>query len=124
MREAILLFHFTGMDRRNKLMRALLPLRLRIKEIAEEDFGKPIGYLAGNRDIDSLEDAGRKQEVPGEMLVMAGLSGQRIDQVLKAIRKSGISIPYKAVLTASNQNWNAGELYEELKKEHERMAGI
>lgn len=143
MRETILLFHFTDKDRRNKLMRALLPLRMKVKEILPEDYGKQMGYLAGLKEfttqeekdfVKQLQTEGQphmedisaqnpSQEFPGEMMVMAGLGGGRIDQVLRAVRKSGISVPYKAVLTAANQTWNAWELFAEIKKEHETMSG-
>lgn len=122
MRETILLFHFTDRDRRNRLTRALLPLRVKIKEIPLEDYGKPVGCLAGMRDLEPERVICKGEELSGELLVMAGLSDSRIDQVLRAVRKSGLSIPYKAVLTASNQNWNVCELFEEIKAEHERMS--
>ena len=115
-------------------MRALFPLRMKVKEISPEDYAKPMGYLAGMKEFlpDAEESSlgtvsAEKQDCVedfiGEMLVMAGLVGSRVDQVLRAIRKSGISVPYKAVLTASNQSWNAYELFAEIKKEHELMTG-
>lgn len=124
-------------------MRALLPLRMKVKEVLPEDYGKPVGYLAGLKEfapkaekdnMERLQGEGEShiedisgqtsfQEFPGEMMVMAGLVGGRIDQVLRAVRKSGISVPYKAVLTAANQTWNAWELFSEIKKEHETMSG-
>ncbi len=121
MREIILIAACSDKDRRNKLTRALLPLRIRLKEISKEDYGKPIGFLAGLKELDPGELVWTGEELSGELLVMAGLSSQRVDQVLKAIRKSGLSIPYKAVLTASNQGWNVWELFQEIKKEHEQM---
>lgn len=123
MRETILLFHFSDKDRRNRLTRALLPLRMKIREITKEDYGKPIGYLAGNKELASEEEVYTGEELPGELLVMAGLTSARIDQVLKAIRRSGILVPYKAVLTPSNQSWKVTELFEEIRTEHERMTG-
>lgn len=125
-------------------MRALLPLRVKVKNIPPEDYDKQIGCLAGMKGFqedaegaslsggeEEQEFSGKglkgeqtvPEEFPGEMLVMAGIAGNRLDQVLRAIRKTGISVPYKAVLTASNQSWNAWELFAEIKKEHEVMAG-
>ncbi|MCI9083542.1 MAG: DUF3783 domain-containing protein [Lachnospiraceae bacterium] len=121
MREVILLFHFTDKDRRNRLTRALFPLRMRIKEISLEDYGKPVGCLAGIKELEPKGEICTGDELTGELLVMAGLDSNRIDQVLRAVRKSGVSVPYKAVLTAENQNWNVWQLFEEIKAEHERM---
>ena len=124
MRETILLFHFTDKDRRNRLTRALLPLRMKIKEIPLEDYGKPVGYLAGIKELETEEAACEGEDLSGEFLVMAGLGSDRIDQVLRAVRKSGISVPYKAVLTGENQKWDVWKLFEEIKAEHERMSSL
>ncbi len=135
MRETILLFHFTDQSRRNKLVKALLPLRVRVvADISEEDYKKPVGYLAGVKELSSEGGTMDLPELPeekphpqkgimGEMMVMAGFSSGRIDQVLRAVRKSGVPVPYKAALTASNQTWDAYRLFEEIKSEHETMSG-
>lgn len=137
MRETILLVHFTDQEKRKKLTRALLPLGLRMKEVGREDYGKAVGVLAGQKGISQEEteqeegfsgpepgaEGPIEQELSGELLIMAGLSGPRIDQVLRAIRKAGLSLPYKAVLTASNQSWNVWKLFQEIKEEHQRMSG-
>ncbi|EOS25616.1 hypothetical protein C806_01743 [Lachnospiraceae bacterium 3-1] len=122
MRETILLFHFSDKDRKNRLTRALLPLRMKIREVVKEDYLQPVGYLAGKKEISPLEESYQGEELEGEMILMAGLSGGQVDMVLKAIRKSGVGpIPYKAVLTASNQEWNVLKLFQEIKAEHEQM---
>lgn len=60
--------------------------------------------------------------LPAPMIVMAGVTGNRLNTVLQAIRKSGIgAVPYKAVLTETNRTWKAKELLQELMKEHEEM---
>lgn len=122
MKATILLFHFSDKDRRNKLTRALLPLRMKIREVSREDYLQPVGYLAGKKDIPPLDETYDGEELEGEMLLMAGLLGPQMDQVLKAVRKSGIGpVPYKAVLTSANQSWNALKLFQEIKSEHEQM---
>ncbi len=122
MKATILLFHFSDKDRRNKLTRALLPLRIKIREVSREDYLQPVGYLAGKKDIPPLDETYDGEELEGEMLLMAGLLGPQMDQVLKAVRKSGIGpVPYKAVLTSANQSWNALKLFQEIKSEHEQM---
>ena len=124
MRETILLFHFTDTDQRNRLVRALFPLRMKIKEISREDYGNPVGYLAGNKELVPEKELVTGDEISGQMLVMAGLSSGRVDQVLRALRKARIFVPYKAVLTTANQSWNVWELFEEIKKEHEKMSDL
>lgn len=128
MKETILLFGFEEREKQRRLVRALLPLKLRVREVEKKDFGRPVGYLSGEKDVlpaDDGGDMGNDRSLDGEMLLMAGLSSGRVDQVLHAIRKAGTGpIPYKAVLTGSNRNWNAYQLLEELKKEHESMKNM
>lgn len=120
MKETILLFHFSDKNRKNKLARALLPLHMKIREVAKEDYLQPVGYLAGNKELSPSEESYQGEEMEGEMMLMAGLSDMRVDMVLKAIRKSGAGpIPYKAVLTPSNQEWNVLKLFAEIKAEHD-----
>lgn len=124
MRETVLLFNFSDREKRNKVTRALFPLKLKIKEIEKKDYLQPIGYLAGNKEILPTDGEYDGEELEGEMLVMAGLTSARIDMVLKALRRSGAgSIPYKASMTPTNQNWNPVQLFEEIRKEHEKMHG-
>ena len=136
MRETILLFGFSK-ERQSKLMRALLPLKMRIKRIEQEQLGQPLGVLAGQQPAEEKQSSekgaeekqsqgkaaeGCGQALGDEMLVMAGLTSARVDAVLAALRKGKAGpIPYKAVLTETNQQWNAWELLEELKQEHARF---
>lgn len=122
MRETILLFHFTDKEKRNKVVSALFPLKLKIKEIEKKDYLQPIGFLAGSKDVLPVEEEYDGSELEGEMLVMAGISGAGIDMVLRALRRSGVGpIPYKATMTPTNQHWNAVRLFAEIKEEHEKM---
>lgn len=124
MKETILLFHFTDREKRNKVAGALFPLKIKIKEVEKKDYLQPIGFLAGSKDIPPVEEEYEGEELGGEMLVMAGISGPRMDLVLRALRKSGAgSIPYKAAMTPTNQYWNPVQLFTEIKEEHEKMHG-
>lgn len=123
MKETILLFHFNE-ERQKILTRSLLPLRIRIKAVKQEEMHLPVGYLAGVLTIsqEQMMQSEKVQDVDSEMIVLAGVSGARLDEILAAIRRSGIGpVPYKAVLTETNQYWNADFLLAELKREHEMM---
>lgn len=61
------------------------------------------------------------QELSDPMLVLAFLAPGRLDEVLLALRRQHVVLPYKAVLTESNASWTAPALLDELKKEHEAM---
>ena len=56
------------------------------------------------------------------MIVFAFFDDNRLNQALAALKKSGAGpLPYKAVLTPTNQFWTAHECLAELKREHEAM---
>ena len=61
-------------------------------------------------------------ELPAEMLVFSGMTSEQIDLFLAEYRKMGISpIACKAVITPVNIFWDAGNLAEELLKEHNQL---
>jgi len=56
------------------------------------------------------------------MLIMVGMTSSQIDGLIMAFRKNGISkVNCKAVLTETNQYWDALKLYQELKLEHDTL---
>ena len=125
MRPTILLYRFSKADF-TKLAKQLLPMKLRLKQVNPMDYGKPIGVFAGIKELEPVEiEEAPVKELSDPMLVFCGLGNSQLDLVLSAIRRSGIGpVPYKAILTPSNQTWNAHKLLEELKQEHAKMQQI
>ena len=123
MRETVLLYNFNG-ERKKQLTKALLPLGFRLKAVAKEDYLKPVGFLAGLKDMEDNGSVYEGEEFQDEMMLMAGFTSVRIDTLIGALRKNGVGrINYKAVLTETNKNWDSVSLFQELKKEHEYMTG-
>ena len=122
MKEVILLFNFEQTKAR-KLTTQLLMMKFKVKVVKEEEWGYPVGYLCGSLEtIEENEKTPEEQKLDSAMLVMAGVDGNRLNQVLNAIKKSGIGkVPYKAVVTETNQHWLPQNLLQELKLEHEEM---
>lgn len=125
MRECILLFGFDQI-RQRKLAARLLPARFRVRVVKEGELDLPVGFLAGIEELtpDTAEQKLSAAVLDAPMILMAGVTSDRLDQVIRAVKQSGIGpVPYKAVLTETNQSWKAAELLEELKKEHEAITG-
>ena len=112
MEKCALLFHFEE-QRAQKLKKALSRLEIAVKQVKPEEYGLPLGLLAG---------------LPGSFLFAArgaagspqpaGAAGQK--EALDAMRRAGVSgIALKAMLTETNRFWNARQLVWELKREHE-----
>lgn len=117
MREALLLF---GGERiLPQMRRALLPLKVYIRPIPEGEYTCTLEALAGGEKGAAESYAG--PAFPEPMAVFAGFHGSRMDNVLMALRRAKIRIDRKAMLTATNRQWTALMLYEELGREHEAM---
>lgn len=124
MKETILLYGFQDETRLTKVKKALILLGMRMRVVVPADYSKPVGYMAGIKELETDTEAYGGLAFENEMMVMAGLSSSRVDAVILALRKAGIGrIDYKAVLTPTNQTWSAVTLYEEIAREHEAMHG-
>jgi hypothetical protein len=121
MKPTILLFNFTDKPVLDKIIRAILPLKIKIKTVNKEDYLQPIGYLAGKKDIAGAQEIYNGPELDDMMLLLADMTNSQLNQLLLSLRKAGLVINLKAVLTENNEHWNTLQLYEELQKEHEAM---
>lgn len=56
------------------------------------------------------------------MLVLSGFTEERLEEFLGNLKKSGVpKIGLKAVVTETNAQWTAYQLYEQLKEEHRQL---
>ena len=122
MKETILLFNANNKAVNLKIQKALFPLKIRLKKVDKKDYNQPLGYLAGINKITPVEGNDNGTELEDMMIIFAFLSDAKLNQVLASLRKCGAGpFPYKAILTPTNQFWNARQCFEEVKKEHEAM---
>ena len=121
MKPTVLLFNFSDKLRYDSFVKTVLPMKIKIKKVDKEDYLQPVGYLAGKKDIASIEEKYNGPEIEDEMLLISDLTDMELNKLLLLLRKAELRISLKAVLTQNNQNWNALQLYEELKKEHEAL---
>ncbi len=122
MKETILLFHVPDKDTLLKIEMALFPLHVRLRRVAKEDYNQPLGALAGIKDIPKLSESYEGEELNDTLFVFAFFTDARLNQALAALRKSGAGpFPYKAILTPTNQTWNAMQCFREIKEEREAI---
>lgn len=122
--EKVLLFHFTEGPQLKAVRTILFLMQLPERLVRKEEYGRPIRELLEKEGDNQTAGANHMmRELDGQMVVFAGVQGDRLDSLLSLLRSNPAcgSIPYKAVLTERNQNWNAYMLFEELKREHEAM---
>ncbi len=102
----------------------LVRMKIRIRNISPEQLNRKVGSLAG---VSGCEETAAAPSVPAEqifpdeVLVLHRFSERRLDELLLAMRKAGVRIPLKAVVTESNCDWTFLELCEEVRQEHQRM---
>ncbi len=124
MRETILVFGATQEELRLRLQKALMPLKVRLTFVRSEDYGQPLGRLAGLKDLPAGQDVDQEHEISDTMIVFAFLSDEKLGRALTALRGSGAGpLPYKAVLTDTNKFWTPAECLEEQRREHEQLNG-
>ena len=126
----ILLYNITNEEQKKKIKALILRLKIRARIVEKDRYIEPIGSLAG-MDIDTMQDPsdrsfaetpeGDMTDFSDEMLIFCFLSDGLLNQMLQGLRKSGVYIPLKAVLTPSNCMWNSYMMHREIAKEHALM---
>lgn len=102
----------------------LVRMGIRIKNIGPEQANQKVGYLAGlegfEEELAGLDEA--LPAIPEEVMLLYGFSGDRLDALLKQLRKNKASVALKAILTQTNCGWSFYQLYEEIREEHQMMS--
>lgn len=121
-RETVLFYEPKGGAQGALLKSILVRMGVRIKNVPAEAVGQTIGCLLGRKDFDARENP-EAPALPEPMLVLDGFTDKRLEILLREMKKSGVSVPYKAIVTETNLGWLFHQLYEELAAEHEAMQG-
>lgn len=122
--EKVLLFNFKEEAQLKAVRTILFLIQIPERLVQKEEYGRPLKELLEEGEGNWPAKANHMmRELDGQMIVFAGIQGDRLDSLLSLLRSNPAcgSIPYKAVLTEINQNWNTYVLFEELKREHEAM---
>lgn len=124
MQEKVLLFNFGEETQLQAVRMVCFLMQIPVMVVPKEKYGIPLKMLISEEKPSSVF-AGNDKELNGQMMVFAGISGEKLDKLLSLLRANPAcgKIPYKAILTQMNQNWNAFVLLEELQKEHAAMHG-
>lgn len=113
------LFYNLESEKGKKIKLLCIQQKLKIRTVYPMEFEKTLGDL-----LTSPSDTSSQAEETAfseEMLVLAGVYGQKLDQFLKALRRQKLFVPLKAVLTQENVGWTSSALCQELKEEHQKI---
>lgn len=112
--ETVMLFYVDD-EKQRAVSDVMEKLSVRVIVPEREKYGCTVGYLAGYAGFsDSHSDENGRE---GELMIFAGISSKRLDTILAALRKSGISVRFKAVVTAANRSFTIPELMEHMYAE-------
>ena len=98
-------------------------LGIKTEVLPAEASGERLGYLLGWGGFRPAAAPARGFGFPHEVMIMSGIKGRRLDEVLRALRRAKVpKITYKAVVTPYNIGWTLARLCETMRKEHEYIA--
>ena len=103
-----------------KIRRMALPLGLRTRLVAPEQYGLTLAALTEGEEPESPWAGEGFEE---EMLLLVNCPGPLLDRFLQGFRRNKIPpVALKAVLTPTNRAWNSLQLREELSRERAAIA--
>lgn len=113
--QPLMLIVHAAQERALRLSFAAMAMGVRARIVADSECTQTVGMLCG---LDAAAPTSFAGEVSEEMLVFAFLTEERLEQLLAALRQSGLPpVRLKAVLTPSNRHWPLGFLQAELCRE-------
>ena len=107
-------------EKLRKIRVALMRLGVAGRTVSPNEYGHPLGYLAGMEGFAPAAEA-PGEDIGSEMMVMCSLSSRQFSGLLDALRASRATVTLKAVLNDNNASWSSRELYRALKTEHDTM---
>ena len=125
-KEAVLLYNIKGQPYTPQLKTILLKMGIRIIVVNNEDYSKNIGQFVGMpaNPMAQPPAVAPSQAIDDEMIIMYNFTESRLNLLLSELRKEGIKIPLKAIVTPHNCNWTSYELHAELAQEREEFQKI
>ncbi|MCQ5131391.1 DUF3783 domain-containing protein [Butyricicoccus faecihominis] len=121
MRETVLYYEPGDKARAEALKGVLVRLGVRIKNVGAGETGQTVGFLLGRKGFEGRAEP-ENPALAEPLLVLDGFDDKRLEILLREMKKTGVSVPYKAVVTETNCAWLLHQLYEELAEEHEAMS--
>ena len=101
-----------------KLRVVLREMKILTLTVDETQLSETVGQLVSTNAAPVDKPLPEAAPQAGFMLLCA-LGGKQLDRLLANMRRAGISVPYKAVVTELNKEWAFGKLIEEVTREHE-----
>ncbi|MBQ9459880.1 MAG: DUF3783 domain-containing protein [Oscillospiraceae bacterium] len=121
MRAKVLLYRLGEDGETGRALREVLrEQKLLTLSIAENQLRETVGRIVSTNaapvDAPAPDDAPRT-----EFMLLCALGGRQLDRLLAAMRRAGVVVPHKAVVTEANRGWTLCKLIEEVSREHDAL---
>ena len=110
-------------EKLRRIRAALLRRGISCRRVDYADYGHPLGFLCGRPGFDPAPRY-TGPDFTDEMLLLEGLSGPALSELLDELRLSGGAVALKAVLTDTNAAWSSVLLHAAILREHETMGAL
>lgn len=110
-----------GTPRGDTVRAVLRDLGIRVRTIAPEHLGNPVGAIAGMPGMRPARNAFEGQAPRDEFMLVCPMPNALLNEMLAAMRETNVSIAHKAQVTAHNRLWPMHVLMAEIAKEHAAM---
>ncbi|MCB6200990.1 DUF3783 domain-containing protein [Extibacter muris] len=121
MKSSVLCYNLKGTKKGKQIAMIFGFLGYKVRHVEKEEYHVPIGVLAGADKMEGERPVFEGEGFSDEMLVMNAESEEMMDKALFLMRKEGVKVGLKAMLTPSNREWTSTALHDEIQKEHEYM---
>lgn len=121
----LIVFMNVGEEKIDKLLPVLKLLGIGEKTVDTSCLGDSAGYVAYPDEYTNCPEVGEndaKQDFSEEFMLLCGLGPKALDAVLNFMRKDGITVGLKAMLTETNEKWSLGKLISEITAERKAIA--
>ena len=110
-----------GTPRGDAVRSVLRDLGIRVRTIAPEHLGNPVGAIAGMPGMRLSRSAFEGQVPRDEFMLVCPMPNAMLNEMLADMREANVSIAHKAQVTPHNRLWPVHVLMAEIAKEHAAM---
>lgn len=123
MRAKVLLYRLDEDSETGRALGMVLRARkLPAFHVSPAQLGETVGRLVSTNAALPPEAPPPEQAPETEFMLLCALGDRQLDRLLADLRRAGVSVPYKAVLTEQNKSWPFEKLMGKVVREHALLA--
>ncbi|MGN1267714.1 MAG: DUF3783 domain-containing protein [Dorea sp.] len=121
MKSIVLCYNLKGTAKGKKISMIFGFLGYKIRHVEKQEYLMPIQEVLAKADEVENVDIYGVEGFSEEMLVIGADTEDKLDKALFLMKQEKVSVPLKAVITQTNQEWNSIALHDEILREHKEM---